>query len=412
MPKSRNSMSRTTRFRRKPYSHLPDRAPLPDLAVLHENGTLFSDPRAMTESAIEEETSGTQKHKSRSESKVQPHLHPRASSSESQSDEDEFANSESRHNTPSHLPENEHLTYPPTPSNPHSNIQQNHFSSSNPSTKTNPNSISPHSLRQRRRGLPDLRVITSPTLLAELKNGNLNNTFMKIPPPELKQRELETQVSQTYQELRFQNPISESQTHGDNWRSQERENHNRKTRNHYVPNPPRQQQKIRLRKNGPPRPHPRTRYSFISKSPDTSQDMSTPTPNPNSPPIPNPNPEIPYPNRIIPSTLSPTPSPSPLPPQLLPAPLTNPLTPTQYISAILALRASTRNPDHFPLPPGIQHFENLSQQQQKKKNKKEREREIHFLALQMEQVEDAIRLEGAPEEAREVYYAQFARGED
>ncbi|TGO68138.1 hypothetical protein BOTNAR_0029g00060 [Botryotinia narcissicola] len=401
MPESRNSMSRTTRFLRKPYSHLPDRTPLPDLVALHENGNMFSDPRAMTESTTEEESAGTQK-------PVQPHLHPRASNPESPSEKDELANSESRHNTPSHLPENEHPTYPSTPSNPHSNIQQNHFPSSNPSTKTKTNSISPHSLRQRRRGLPDLRVITSPTRLAELKNGSLGNTFIEIPLPESKKRELETQTSQAHQELRFQNPISESQTHRDNWRSQERENHNRKTRNLHVPNPPRQQRKIRFRKNGPPRPHPRTRYSFIPESPDTSQDMSTPTPNPNSPPIPNPNPEIPSPNRIIPSTLSSNASPPP--PQLLPAPLANPLTPTQYISAILALRASTRNPDHFPLPPGIQHFENLSQPQ--KKNKKEREREIHFLALQMEQVEDAIWLEGAPEEAREVYYAQFARGED
>ncbi|KAF7945993.1 uncharacterized protein EAE97_005031 [Botrytis byssoidea] len=412
MPKSRNSISRTTRFRRKPYSHLPDRAPLPDLVALHENGTLFSDPRAMTESATEEESAGTRKRKSRRESNaVQPNLHLRASNPESQSEEDELANSQSRHNTPSHFPENEHLTYPPTPSNPQSNIQQNRFPSSNSSSTTKTNSISPHSLRQRRRGLPDLRIITSPTRLAELKNGNLNNTFMEIPLPELKQRELETQTTQAHQELRFQNPISESQTHRDNWRSQESENHNRKTRDHYVPNPPRQQRKIRLRKNGPPRPHPRTRYSFISESPDTSPDISSPTPNPNSPPFPNPNPEMPSPNRIIPSTLSPNVSPPP--PQLLPAPLANPLTPTQYISAILALRASTRNPDHFPLPPGIQHSENLSQQQQQqKKNKKERERAIHFLALQMEQVEDAIRLEGAPEEAREVYYAQFARGED
>ncbi|TGO11560.1 hypothetical protein BTUL_0107g00450 [Botrytis tulipae] len=401
MPKTRNSMSRTTRFRRKPYSHLPDRAPLPDLVALHENGILFSDPRAMTESATEEESAGTRK-------PVQPHLHPRASNPESQSEEDEFANSESRHNTPSHLRENEHLTYPPTPSNPHSNIQLNHFSSSNPSSKTKTNSISPHSLRQRRRGLPDLRVITSPTLLAELKNRHLSNTFMEIPLPELKQRELETQISQMHQELRFQNHISESQTHRNNWTSQEREYHSHNNRNHHAPNPPRQQRKIRLRKNGPPRPHPRTRYSFISESPDTSPDMSSPNPHPNSPHIPNPNPEIPSPNRKIPSTLSPNPSPPP--PQLLPASLTNPLTPIQYISAILALRASTRNPDHFPLPPGIQHFENLSQQQ--RKNKKEREREIHLLALQMEQVEDAIRLEGAPEEAREVYYAQFARGED
>ncbi|THV54351.1 hypothetical protein BGAL_0028g00060 [Botrytis galanthina] len=409
MPKTRNSVSRTTRFRRKPYSYLPDQAPLPDLVALHENGTLFSDPRAMVESATEEEIAGNQKLKSRSESNaVQPHVHPRASNPESPSDEDELANSESRHNTPSHLPENEHLTYPPTPSNPHSNIQHNHLPSSNPSIKKTPNSISPHSLRQRRRGLPDLRVITSPTHLAELKNKNLSNTFMEIPLPELQQRELETQASQTHEALHFQKPIPKFQTHREYCRDQKREHHNRKTRTHYAPNPPRQQGRIRLRKNGPPRPHPRARYSFMSESPDTSQDMSGPNPRLNSPPISNLNSGMLSPNRKIPSTLSPYPSPTP--PQLLPPPLSNPLTSIQYISAILALRASTQNPDYFPLPSGIQLFENLSQQQ--KKNKKEKEQEIHFLALQMEQVEDAIRLEGAPEEAREVYYAQFARGED
>ncbi|KAF7872828.1 uncharacterized protein EAF02_008899 [Botrytis sinoallii] len=408
MPKTRNSASRTTRFRRKPYSHLPERAPLPDLVALHENGTLLSDQRAMGESATEEEVAGNLKLKSKgdfNDNSSTNTISPQAIYPESQAGEVELPNSESRHNTPSHLPENEHLTYPPTPSNPHSNIQHNYPPSSNPSTQANPNSISPHSLRQRRRGLPDLRVITSPTRLAELKNGNFNNTFMEIPLPELKQRDSETQASRTYQELRLHNPISESQMHRNNRRDQERKHHNRKTRNHYAPNFPRQQGRIRLLTDGPPRPDPRTRYSFIPESPDTSQHMSNPNPPSNSTPIPTPNPGNISSNLMIPSTHSSNPSPAP--PQLLPAPLTNLLTPTQYISAILSLRASTRDPDYFPLPPGIQLFGYLSQQ-----NKKEKEQEINFLALQMEQVEDAIRLEGAPEEAREVYYAQFARRED
>ncbi|KAF5872605.1 uncharacterized protein Bfra_005966 [Botrytis fragariae] len=393
MPKIRNSVSRTTRFRRYPYSHLPERAPLPDLVALHENGTLFSDPRAMTESAIEEEIAGTLKLKSRSEFKAQLHPHPRPSNLESQTEEDELPSSEIGHNTSSHLPADEHLTYPLTPSNPHPNIQDNHFLSSNPSTQAKSNSISPYSLHQRRRGLPNLRVITSSTHLAELRNRNLSNPSAKISLLGLKQRELETQASQTQQNLRFQNPISESQMHRNNGKDQERKYHTRKTRNHYVPTPPRKPGKIRSRTNVPP--HPRTRFSFTSESPDPSQYMC--------------NPGIISSNRIAPSTLS-----SSLPPpQLLPPPLSNPLTPTQYISAILSLRASTRNPDHFPLPPGIQLLQNFPQENKKKTTKMKRigEKEINFLALQMEQVEDAIRLEGAPEEAREVYYAQFARGE-
>ncbi|TGO19146.1 hypothetical protein BPAE_0351g00100 [Botrytis paeoniae] len=250
MPKIRNFVSQTTRFRRKPYSHLPERAPLPDLVALHENGTLFSDSRAMTESVTEEEIVGTLKLKSRREfNEAQLHPHPRPSNPESQTEEYEHPNSEIEHNTSSHLPENEHLTYPPTPSNPHSNIQHNHSPSSNPSTQAKSNSISPHSLRQRRRGLPDLRVITSSTRLAELKNGNLSNPFAKIPLLELKERELEIQAPQTHQDLHFQNPISESQTHRNNCRDQEKEHHTRKTRNHFHDSPPRQVGKIRLRKN-------------------------------------------------------------------------------------------------------------------------------------------------------------------
>ncbi|TGO65810.1 hypothetical protein BCON_0001g01280 [Botryotinia convoluta] len=352
MPKIRNSVSRTTRFRRKPYSHLPERAPLPDLVALHENGTLFSDPRAMTESVTEEEIAGTQKLKSRSEfNTAQLHPHPRPSDTKSQAGEDNLPNPESGHNTsrisqktntlPIHL-----LPQTPTPT-------------SNITTHRLPIPPPKQTQTQYRLTLSANDVADSPISA---------NTFMEIPILASEQRELEIQASQTHQDLRFRNPISESQTQRNNWRNQEREYHNRKTRNHYATNPPRQQGKIRLRKNVPP--HPRTRYSFISESPDASQYLHLP---------------------------------SPPPPQLLP--------PTQYISAILSLRASTRNPYYFPLPEGIQLFGDFPQQQKKKTTKKEKEQEIDFLALQMEQVEDAIRLEGAPEAAREVYYAQFARGE-
>lgn len=55
MPKAGNSVSRKSLFRRNPYPSLLERAPLPDLVALHENETLFSNPRAMTERAKEEE---------------------------------------------------------------------------------------------------------------------------------------------------------------------------------------------------------------------------------------------------------------------------------------------------------------------------------------------------------------------
>ena len=254
--------------------------------------------------------------------------------------------------------------------------------------------MSHHSLRQRSRGLPDLRVITSPTRLAQLKNRNMSNIFRKLPLLESKQRE------QT-QEPRFQNTIFEFQTQGNNYRNQGMEYHSHNNRNHHDPNPnpPRKQRKIRLRIGVPP--HPRTRFSLGSKSSDPSQYIT----NPNSTPIPNRRTISPRP--VSPSTLSPS------LPQLLPRPLSNPLTSMQYVSAILSLRASTRNPQYFPLPPGIQLLEDFPQgnEKGKKDSTTREEQDIEFLALQMEQVEDAIRLEGAPAEAREVYYAQFARGE-
>lgn len=55
MPKAGNSVYRKSLFRRNPYPNLLERAPLPDLVALHENGTLFSNPRVMTERAKEEE---------------------------------------------------------------------------------------------------------------------------------------------------------------------------------------------------------------------------------------------------------------------------------------------------------------------------------------------------------------------
>ncbi|KAF7947828.1 hypothetical protein EAE96_008906 [Botrytis aclada] len=418
MPKTRKSVSRTKVFRGEPYSNLSGRVPLPDLVALHQNGTLFSDTRAMTESATEEEgaqilKSAPGRELSATATKPLPHLQP--TNRNSQTEKDNLPNSEDGHDISSHLPENEHPTSPATPSNPHPhpNIHPNHPPSSDPSTqKTNStsNSASPYSLRQRRRGLPNLRIITSPTHLASLKTKNLNNPISKIPLLESQQPEPEIQAANTTPAPQFQNPLSQSQRPRNNSRDQDSRYHNRKLRNHYAPNPPRQQRKIRLRTNVPP--HPRTRFSFISESPDTCQQMSNPIPNPGL--------HSSFSNRIIPSTLSPSPPPSI--PHLLPPPLSNPITSTQYISAILALRASTLNPDSFPLPPGIQHFWNMSAQQQhqnKNKNKNVNrsttttmgKREIDFLALQMEQVEDAIQLEGAPGAAREVYYAQFARGE-
>ncbi|TEY34348.1 hypothetical protein BOTCAL_0633g00060 [Botryotinia calthae] len=395
MPKAGNSVHRKSLFRRNPYPNLPERAPLPDLVALHENGTLFSNP---SERATEKEVARMSSPRPRSKVNVtKPHPHPRASILESQAEEDKdkLPNSQSGHSCCPHLPEDEHHTYSPTPSSPHPNIQHNQSPSASANLSTQTKSISPHSLRQRSRGLPDLRVITSPTHLAQLKNRNMSNIFRKLPPLESKQRE------QT-QEPRFQNPIFESQTQGNNYRNQEMEYHSHNNRNHHDPNPPRQRRKVRLRKDVPP--HPRTRFSLGSESPNPSQHIN----NPNSTPIPNQRTISPYP--ISPSSLSPS------PPQLLPRPLSNPLTSMQYVSAILSLRASTRNPQYFPLPPGIQLLENFPQGEEKKKKKKNKEmmreeQDIEFLALQMEQVEDAIRLEGAPAKTREVYYAQFARGE-
>ncbi|KAM0134604.1 hypothetical protein ACHAO1_005521 [Botrytis cinerea] len=397
MPKAGNSVYRKSLFRRNPYPNLLERAPLPDLVALHENGTLFSNPRVMTERAKEEEVVRISNPIPRSKANVtEPHPHPRASVIESQAEEDKdkLPNSQSGHSCYPHLPEDEHRTYSPTSSSPHPNIQHNHSPSASPNLSTQTKSMSHHSLRQRSRGLPDLRVITSPTHLAQLKNRNMSNIFRKLPPLESKQRE------QT-QEPRFQNTIFEFQTQGNNYRNQGMEYHSHNNRNHHDPNPnpPRKQRKIRLRTGVPP--HPRTRFSLGSKSPDPSQYIT----NPNSIPIPKRRTISPRP--ISPSTLSPS------LPQLLPRPLSNPLTSMQYVSAILSLRASTRNPQYFPLPPGIQLLEDFPQgnEKGKKDSTTREEQDIEFLALQMEQVEDAIRLEGAPAEAREVYYAQFARGE-
>ncbi|KAM0145024.1 hypothetical protein ACHAP3_000146 [Botrytis cinerea] len=397
MPKAGNSVYRKSLFRRNPYPNLLERAPLPDLVALHENGTLFSNPRVMTERAKEEEVVRISNPIPRSKANVaEPHPHPRASVIESQAEEDKdkLPNSQSGHSCYPHLPEDEHRTYSPTPSSPHPNIQHNHSPSASPNLSTQTKSMSHHSLRQRSRGLPDLRVITSPTHLTQLKNRNMSNIFRKLPPLESKQRE------QT-QEPRFQNTIFEFQTQGNNYRNQEMEYHSHNNRNHHDPNPnpPRKQRKIHLRTGVPP--HPRTRFSLGSKSPDPSQYIT----NPNSIPIPKRRTISPRP--ISPSTLSPS------LPQLLPRPLSNPLTSMQYVSAILSLRASTRNPQYFPLPPSIQLLEDFPQgnEKGKKGSTTREEQDIEFLALQMEQVEDAIRLEGAPAEAREVYYAQFARGE-
>ncbi|KAM0173799.1 hypothetical protein ACHAPC_002421 [Botrytis cinerea] len=397
MPKAGNSVYRKSLFRRNPYPNLLERAPLPDLVALHENGTLFSNPRVMTERAKEEEVARMANSTPRSKVNVtEPHPHPRASVIESQAEEDKdkLPNSQSGHCCYPHLPEDEHRTYSPTPSSPHPNIQHNHSPSASPNLSTQTKSMSHHSLRQRSRGLPDLRVITSPTRLAQLKNRNMSNIFRKLPPLESKQRE------QT-QEPRFQNTIFEFQTQGNNYRNQGMEYHSHNNRNHHDPNPnpPRKQRKIRLRIGVPP--HPRTRFSLGSKSSDPSQYIT----NPNSTPIPNRRTISPRP--VSPSTLSPS------LPQLLPRPLSNPLTSMQYVSAILSLRASTRNLQYFPLPPGIQLLEDFPQgnEKGKKDSTTREEQDIEFLALQMEQVEDAIRLEGAPAEAREVYYAQFARGE-
>ncbi|ATZ55890.1 hypothetical protein BCIN_12g04400 [Botrytis cinerea B05.10] len=397
MPKAGNSVYRKSLFRRNPYPNLLERAPLPDLVALHENGTLFSNPRVMTERAKEEEVARMANSTPRSKVNVtEPHPHPRASVIESQAEEDKdkLPNSQSGHCCYPHLPEDEHRTYSPTPSSPHPNIQHNHSPSASPNLSTQTKSMSHHSLRQRSRGLPDLRVITSPTRLAQLKNRNMSNIFRKLPLLESKQRE------QT-QEPRFQNTIFEFQTQGNNYRNQGMEYHSHNNRNHHDPNPnpPRKQRKIRLRTGVPP--HPRTRFSLGSKSSDPSQYIT----NPNSTPIPNRRTISPRP--VSPSTLSPS------LPQLLPRPLSNPLTSMQYVSAILSLRASTRNLQYFPLPPGIQLLEDFPQgnEKGKKGSTTREEQDIEFLALQMEQVEDAIRLEGAPAEAREVYYAQFARGE-
>ncbi|KAK8905302.1 hypothetical protein QC760_006489 [Botrytis cinerea] len=395
MPKAGNSVYRKSLFRRNPYPNLLERAPLPDLVALHENGTLFSNPRVMTERAKEEEVVRISNPILRSKANVtEPHPHPRASVIESQAgeDKDKLPNSQSGHSCYPHPPEDEHRTYSPTPSSPHPNIQHNHSPSASPNLSTQTKSMSHHSLRQRSRGLPDLRVITSPTRLAQLKNRNMSNIFRKLPLLESKQRE------QT-QEPRFQNTIFEFQTQGNNYRNQGMEYHSHNNRNHPNLNPPRKQRKIRLRIGVPP--HPRTRFSLGSKSSDPSQYIT----NPNSTPIPNRRTISPRP--VSPSTLSPS------LPQLLPRPLSNPLTSMQYVSAILSLRASTRNLQYFPLPPGIQLLEDFPQgnEKGKKDSTTREEQDIEFLALQMEQVEDAIRLEGAPAEAREVYYAQFARGE-
>ncbi|EMR86798.1 hypothetical protein BcDW1_4437 [Botrytis cinerea BcDW1] len=395
MPKAGNSVYRKSLFRRNPYPNLLERAPLPDLVALHENGTLFSNPRVMTERAKEEEVVRISNPIPRSKANVtEPHPHPRASVIESQAEEDKdkLPNSQSGHSCYPHLPEDEHRTYSPTPSSPHPNIQHNHSPSASPNLSTQTKSMSHHSLRQQSRGLPDLHVITSPTHLAQLKNRNMSNIFRKLPPLESKQRE------QT-QEPRFQNTIFEFQTQGNNYRNQGMEYHSHNNRNHPNLNPPRKQRKIRLRIGVPP--HPRTRFSLGSKSSDPSQYIT----NPNSTPIPNRRTISPRP--VSPSTLSPS------LPQLLPRPLSNPLTSMQYVSAILSLRASTRNLQYFPLPPGIQLLEDFPQgnEKGKKGSTTREEQDIEFLALQMEQVEDAIRLEGAPAEAREVYYAQFARGE-
>ncbi|KAK6596028.1 hypothetical protein H4I95_09944 [Botrytis cinerea] len=329
MPKAGNSVYRKSLFRRNPYPNLLERAPLPDLVALHENGTLFSNPRVMTERAKEEEVARMANSTLRSKVDVtEPHPHPRASVIESQAgeDKDKLPNSQSGHSCYPHPPEDEHRTYSPTPSSPHPNIQHNHSPSASPNLSTQTKSMSHHSLRQRSRGLPDLRVITSPTRLAQLKNRNMSNIFRKLPLLESKQRE------QT-QEPRFQNTIFEFQTQGNNYRNQGMEYHSHNNRNHHDPNPnpPRKQRKIRLRTGVPP--HPRTRFSLGSKSPDPSQYIT----NPNSIPIPKRRTISPRP--ISPSTLSPT------LPQLLPRPFSNPSHPcnTYPPSYLCGPRRAIRN---------------------------------------------------------------------
>ncbi|KAF7869943.1 hypothetical protein EAF04_004727 [Stromatinia cepivora] len=198
----------------------------------------------------------------------------------------------------------------------------------------------------------------------------------------------------------------------------------------------RQSRTIKMRKTPQTHNHTRshTRYSPRSTSPKISQNTTNPRTIPHSP-----TPTIPPTLSYSPS-LSPSPQPLHSQPYLTAAPIPGPLTPHQYIHAILTLRQSTSNPTRYPLPPSISSLLNLNSNSNPnpdffptthnspshkimdsnshithpynlKKISSLTLQNAEILALQMEGVEDAIRIDGVSEEGREIYWGQFAREE-
>ncbi|KAI9641776.1 hypothetical protein NHQ30_009633 [Ciborinia camelliae] len=337
-------------IRREPYPNLPARAPVD----LHKKGKLFSNPVGIIDRATTEDIVETYEPTGKDVEKVKKFVEKRFTSVS----RDEYEAGQEEEND-----DEEQTLSPSTP----------HYSDSGsvPPPKVSPKkSLVPakraakraaESLQhqhQRKRQRPSLSIITSPTKLAKLETCNLNPPRSPTPPnysPKSANCSPNSNQNQT--------PFGHSPQYSGS-----------------SPSTPR----MLTRSWKPPRSLPPSsnmlpnsrEITTIQTSPD-SQNFSV---------------QPPSTSRTSLSEENPAFNP-PIKPYLIQPPTTKALNAHQYIEAILALRKSTADPTRYPLPP------------------KSDMKNLQLAAMKMQWVEDAIRLDGAPLEAMELYYEQFAQEE-
>ncbi|ESZ91532.1 hypothetical protein SBOR_8103 [Sclerotinia borealis F-4128] len=381
MPKNtRNAQfqSCTILFRRESYPNLPARAPLPDLVALHRSGKLFANPIGVIDRATTEDIVETYRPTGGNVDMVRKFVEKRFTSFSrhaykvEQEDEDENQSpvppycSDSASITPSSI------QHSPTSAR-YSSLEKS-FAPAKLSAKF------PRRQLKRKRKRPNLRIVTSPAELAELERRNIRRVLSPNVP-------IYSHISpnSSAQSLRAQNTDLEPPTSHSPSHSEQTDTHTYK-RTRYPADPSNISKRFQ------------TTQTRVHSSPiSISYSAISPTISPTHPLSPSPQPPS-----IIPSSPSPSSPPYVTQPYLTQPYLTLPptahsLTPHQYITAIHRLLASTHHPNRYPLPPKI------------KQKTKTDIKDIEITALRMEWVEDAIRLDGAPLAARDLYYEQFAR---